>query len=154
MGNAAPSRRSYVNLADGRRLTYAEGGDPAGRPVIEFRGFPSSRNGDAIDVPALAPKGVCRITVDRPGVGFSDPQPGRVLLDWPDDVRVLADTLGLQSFAGAGHVRRWALRRGIRLCPGRADCPRRAVGQRDDGQPPVALSINPDTPFRFGNARW
>ena len=79
-----------------------------------------------MDVPALAPKGVRRITVDRPGVGFSDPQPGRVLLDWPDDVRVLADTLGLQSFAGAGHVRRWALRRGIRLCPGRADYPRRA----------------------------
>lgn len=97
-----PTVPRYVHLADGRRLSYTEWGDPAGRPVIEFRGLPSSRTGDAIDPSALTRAGVRRIAVDRPGVGFSDPQPGRALLDWPEDVRVLADTLGLRSFAVLG----------------------------------------------------
>lgn len=43
-----------------------------------------------------------RITVDRPGVGFSDHQRGRTLLDWPDDVSALADALGLNTFAVLG----------------------------------------------------
>ncbi|HEX2400665.1 MAG TPA: alpha/beta hydrolase, partial [Mycobacterium sp.] len=77
-------------------------GQPAGKPVLEFRGLPSSRSGDAIDLDVLGRAQVRRITVDRPGVGFSDPQPGRTLLDWPADVRELADALGLDAFAVVG----------------------------------------------------
>jgi pimeloyl-ACP methyl ester carboxylesterase len=91
-----------VLLSDGGRLAYTEWGDPAGRPVLEFRGLPSSRRGDALDLAALTRAGVRRITVDRPGVGFSDPQPGRTMLDWPNNVRAVADTLGLKSFAVLG----------------------------------------------------
>lgn len=94
--------RGYMHHVDGRRLSYTEWGDPAGRPVLEFRGLPSSRWGDAIDLAVLARAGVRRITVDRPGVGFSDPQLGRTLLDWPADVRALADTLGVGTFAVLG----------------------------------------------------
>ena len=43
-----------------------------------------------------------RITVDRAGVGFSDPQPGRALLDWPDGVWALANSLRLDRFAVLG----------------------------------------------------
>ena len=96
------ARRGYVRLADGRRLSYTEWGDRSGRPVLEFRGLPSSSLGDAIDDTQLVEARVRRITVDRPGVGFSDPQPGRALLDWPDDVRALADSLRLDSFAVLG----------------------------------------------------
>ena len=71
--------------------SYMERGDCTGRPVVEFRGLASSSLGDAIDHPKLAEAEVLRITVDRPGVDFSDPQPDRALLDWPDDVRALAD---------------------------------------------------------------
>lgn len=39
---------------------------------------------------------------ERPGCGRSDPQPGRTLLDWPRDVRALADALGVERFAVAG----------------------------------------------------
>ena len=70
--------------------------------MLEFRGLPSSRTGDGIDLAVLARAGVRRITVDRPGVGFSDPHPGRTLLDWPDDVCALADALGLDTFAVLG----------------------------------------------------
>jgi pimeloyl-ACP methyl ester carboxylesterase len=101
-GRGPHAVRGDVLLPDGRRLSYTEWGDPAGRPVLEFRGLPSSRGGDAIDLAALVRAGVRRITVDRPGVGFSDPQPGRTLLDWPDDIRALAETLGLETFAVLG----------------------------------------------------
>jgi pimeloyl-ACP methyl ester carboxylesterase len=92
----------HTRLADGRTLSYTEWGDPDGTPVLEFRGLPSSRMGDAVDLGVITAAGVRRITVDRPGVGFSDPQPGRTLLDWPNDVRALGDHLGLERFAVLG----------------------------------------------------
>jgi pimeloyl-ACP methyl ester carboxylesterase len=96
------STLGYIVLADGRRLSYTEWGQPAGKPVLEFRGLPSSRSGDAIDLDVLARARVRRITVDRPGLGLSDPQPGRSLLDWPADVRELANALELDAFAVLG----------------------------------------------------
>lgn len=96
------STQGYINLADGRRLSYTEWGHPAGKAVLEFRGLPSSRSGDAIDLNVLARARVRRITVDRPGLGFSDSQPSRTMLDWPTDVQGLADALGLDTFAVLG----------------------------------------------------
>jgi pimeloyl-ACP methyl ester carboxylesterase len=43
------------------------------------------------------------ISVDRPGLGGSQPQPGRQILDWAADVRTLADALGLQRFRVLGY---------------------------------------------------
>ena len=42
------------------------------------------------------------IAIDRPGVGRSDFQPARAILDWPIDVIELADALELERFAIAG----------------------------------------------------
>jgi pimeloyl-ACP methyl ester carboxylesterase len=39
------------------------------------------------------------IAPDRPGIGLSDYQPGRTILDWPADVCELADALEIQQFA-------------------------------------------------------
>jgi pimeloyl-ACP methyl ester carboxylesterase len=80
-----------VRLPDGRELCYAITGDPAGPPVFYFHGWPASRLEAALakDLP------VRLIAVDRPGFGGSSPQPGRRLLDWPSDVAVLADRLGI-----------------------------------------------------------
>ncbi len=94
---------SSIILKDGRRLAYAEYGDPRGKPVFLFHGIPGSR----IFRPPLddltARKRVRLITVDRPGYGGSDFQPGRRLRDWPADVSALADALGLARFAVCGH---------------------------------------------------
>jgi pimeloyl-ACP methyl ester carboxylesterase len=87
-----------IRLGDGRRLGFAEWGDPHGRPVLEFRGLPSSRLGDTIEPRFLLANRIRRITVDRPGMGRSDFQPGRRLLDWPNDIQELADALGLDRF--------------------------------------------------------
>lgn len=43
------------------------------------------------------------ITIDRPGIGRSAARPRRAMLDWPDDVAVVADHLGLGHFAVLGH---------------------------------------------------
>jgi pimeloyl-ACP methyl ester carboxylesterase len=42
------------------------------------------------------------IAVDRPGVGGSDPRPGRSIADWPADVEELAERLELDRFAVSG----------------------------------------------------
>jgi pimeloyl-ACP methyl ester carboxylesterase len=89
-------------LTDGRRLGYALWGDPAGQPVLLFPGSPSSRL-FCPDPAATAEAGVSLVTVDRPGYGRSDVQPGRTILDWPGDVEQLADDLKIHRFAVAAH---------------------------------------------------
>jgi pimeloyl-ACP methyl ester carboxylesterase len=48
------------------------------------------------------PSNVRIIAPDRPGVGLSTFQPQRQLTDWADDVRQLADSLGIERFLVAG----------------------------------------------------
>lgn len=91
-----------ITLPDGRTLGFAQYGDPNGKPLIFFHGTPSSRYLRHPDNDRTASLNVRLITVDRPGFGISDHQPGRTLLDWPDDVEVLADKLGLNHFSVAG----------------------------------------------------
>ena len=100
---SAPQVGQSIRLPDGRRLGYAEFGDPAGTPVVFFHGWGDSRLTRHPDDARTAALGVRLITVDRPGTGISDFQPGRTLLDWPADVAALADTLGLRRFAVFGH---------------------------------------------------
>ena len=82
-------------LRDGRRLGYAEHGDPVGTPVFFFHGSAGSRLEHPADVCAT---GIRIISTDRPGHGLSDFQPGRKLIDWPDDVAQLAAHLGIDKF--------------------------------------------------------
>jgi pimeloyl-ACP methyl ester carboxylesterase len=93
-----------VRLPDGRRLGYAEYGDPSGKPVLHFHGTPDSRlEGTLPDVAETAARlGVRLILPDRPGIGLSDFKPGRTILDWPADVLALADALQLERFAVVG----------------------------------------------------
>lgn len=92
------STLAYVQLQDGRRLAYAEYGDPLGIPVVYCHGFPGSRlEAKLFDVSAK--RGKLRvISADRNGLGESDQLAGRRLLDWPADVAALADTLGIDRF--------------------------------------------------------
>ncbi len=91
-----------IKLKEGRTLGYAEFGDPAGTPVFFFHGSPGSRlEGLPLDVPSQT-AGIRLICPDRPGMGLSDPQPGRTLLDWPGDVAQLATALHIDRFAVLG----------------------------------------------------
>jgi pimeloyl-ACP methyl ester carboxylesterase len=91
-----------IRLRDGRQLGYAGYGDPGGRPLFYFHGWPGSRvEGRLADEPARA-RGIRLIAVDRPGMGLSDFQSRRRLVDWPDDVSQLAAALALDRFAVLG----------------------------------------------------
>ena len=91
-------------LSTGRQLSYCVYGIPDGEPVFYFHGFPGSClelsmcDGDKI-AQAL---NIQLIAVNRPGYGDSDSQPKRALLDWPDDIAELADSLGINKFSVAG----------------------------------------------------
>lgn len=96
------ARDQRIRLRDGRSLGYAEYGDPAGKPVFFFHGVPGSRLAWHTDASLAASLGIRLIAPERPGYGLSDFQPGRTLLDWPDDVLELADALGFARFAVVG----------------------------------------------------
>lgn len=86
---------------DGRRLCWAEYGDPAGQPVFLFHGNPGSRLGwGAMPGSPFIP-GVRLIAPDRPGYGRSDFHP-HALEHWPRDIVALADHLGIDRFAVFG----------------------------------------------------
>jgi len=92
---------TQITLRDGRSLGYAEFGDPSGRPIFLFNGS-ASRLFYPFEGGVASAQGARVITIERPGIGLSDPKAGRTLLDWPDDVRELADRLGIAQFAVAG----------------------------------------------------
>ena len=88
-----------TRLRDGRAL--AGWGPADGRPVLHFHGVPDGRFGWG-GGSACGDRGVRLIAVDRPGVGGSDPKPGRTVADWPADVEDLAEQLELDRFAVSG----------------------------------------------------
>lgn len=92
-----------VRLPDGRRMGVVSHGDPDGRPVVLNHGTPASRLGfEFTDAPARA-RGFRVLCPDRPGIGRSDPRPGRTLAGWADDMVALADILGIDRFASLGY---------------------------------------------------
>ncbi len=90
-----------VELPDRRRLGFAEYGIRGGIAVFHFHGWPGGRFYDMAGR-ALAETNAWMLTLERPGVGISDPQPGRQLLDWPNDVAAFADRMGIERFAVVG----------------------------------------------------
>jgi pimeloyl-ACP methyl ester carboxylesterase len=86
-----------IILKDGRKLGFAERGNPNGKPILLFVGGSSRLVHPPVEVPDTR-----LITVDRPGLGLSDFQPNRRLLDLPDDILQLVDALGIQQLAVVG----------------------------------------------------
>src|SRR6201993_1539648 len=91
-----------VRLRDGRRLSYAQYGDPDGFPILNAHGGLACRLDVAAAAPAAERCGVRLISPDRPGVGRSDPQPGRTILDWTLDATELLDRLQVDRFGVLG----------------------------------------------------
>ena len=94
-----------VRLRDGRQLSYAQYGDPDGFPILNAHGGLACRLDVAGAAAAAQLCGVRLVSPDRPGVGHSDPQPRRTILDWTRDVTELLDRLDVDRFALMG----WSL---------------------------------------------
>ncbi len=96
-----PKLNQQFQLPDGRKLGYDEHGSPDGKPLFYFHGSPSSRLEANLYVSEdlLQSLNVRLIAVDRPGMGLSDFQPNRRLLDFPKDLLALADHLKIGRFS-------------------------------------------------------
>ncbi|MGW8488701.1 alpha/beta fold hydrolase [Streptomyces sp. NPDC055886] len=94
--------RDRVRAADGRHLMVERTGDPRGRPVFLLHGTPGSRLGPAPRGMVLYQRHTQLIAYDRPGYGGSDRHEGRRIKDVVEDVRAIADALGLERFAVVG----------------------------------------------------
>jgi pimeloyl-ACP methyl ester carboxylesterase len=88
-------------LPDGRKLGYDERGPADGKPLFYFHGSPSSRVESMLYVSdeLLQSLNVRLIVADRPGMGLSDFQPMRRILNFPNDVLALADHLSIERFS-------------------------------------------------------
>jgi pimeloyl-ACP methyl ester carboxylesterase len=100
LGPERPNQQ--ILLRDGRRLGFAEYGDPAGKPILYFHGWPSSRLEARAMRGVIAQMGLRIIAPDRPGYGLSDFKSERAIVDWTQDVAALADHLDLARFAVLG----------------------------------------------------
>lgn len=99
------SQNRSVLLPDGRRLAYAEYGDPDGQVVVWIHGLPGSRldwsigNGPAL----LTELGLRLIAPDRPGFGRSTPHNRRTHASFATDLDSLTDALGIETSTLLGY---------------------------------------------------
>ena len=97
---------STLLLRDGRQLGYAEwGAATSDTAVFDLHGGPGCRLSVSGDLATIAASSLRWITIDRPGLGLSWPQPGRTVADFPADLEQLADQLGIDRF----HVVGWSM---------------------------------------------
>lgn len=97
--DSVEARDQTMQLRDGRTIGYAEYGIPAGKILLYFGG--SRLEAEMLAQPARQ-AGIRLIGIDRPGMGLSQFQEGRRLLDWPADVVEIADHLQIDRFAVVG----------------------------------------------------
>lgn len=97
----APARLGQSSLPDGRLLGWAEWGSQEGIPVLLCPAAATSRwLGLGTDI--INALGVRLVSVDRPGLGVSDPDPDRTLDDWANDVRHLVALRELERLRVVG----------------------------------------------------
>ncbi len=98
-----PRVEGSVPLPDGRRLGFAEYGDPRGRLALWFHGLPGGRRQIPPDARVAArAHGLRLVCLERPGIGESTDHAYAAISDWPADVAVVADHLGHERFVVAG----------------------------------------------------
>ncbi len=97
------SNSKIMTLNDGRNLGFSDSGDPNGKPIIYFHGFPGSRlETQRFNQVALA-NNYRLITMDRPGMGLSSLDRNRTILSTVNDMITLADYLKIDRFSVMGH---------------------------------------------------
>ncbi|MDA2890701.1 alpha/beta hydrolase [Mycolicibacterium sp. BiH015] len=93
-----PKLEGNVLVGSDRRLGFAEFGDPQGRPIFWLHGTPGARRQIPLEARSFAEKNRIRlIGVDRPGIGSSTPHEYRKVIDFAQDLRTIADTLGIDK---------------------------------------------------------
>jgi pimeloyl-ACP methyl ester carboxylesterase len=93
-------REISVQHPNGRCVHALVMGEPrCGQVIVYHHGFPACRLEAMIARKFTQELGVCIVAIDRPGIGRSHWYENRTLEDWPDDVAIVMDSLGVDSFA-------------------------------------------------------
>jgi pimeloyl-ACP methyl ester carboxylesterase len=100
---ARPKLEGNIAVGDDRQIGFAEFGDPQGRAVFWLHGTPGARRQIPMEARVYAEKRQIRlIGVDRPGIGSSTPHQYDTVFAFADDLRTIADTLGIDKMEVIG----------------------------------------------------
>lgn len=91
-----------VASTDGRNLDVVLSGPEDGRPLIFHTGTPAAGVQHPEAVKAAEARGLRHISYSRPGYAGSDRHAGRTVADCVDDVRAVADHVGIDRFFTVG----------------------------------------------------
>jgi len=98
-----PRAEGQFHLADGRRLGYAEYGNPSGPVVLWFHStLGARRQFPMIGRRAAEKLGLRVILIERPGTGWSDSHRYGAVSDWVADISQLADALDVERLGIVG----------------------------------------------------
>jgi pimeloyl-ACP methyl ester carboxylesterase len=98
-----PKLEGNIAVGEDRQIGFAEFGDPQGRAVFWLHGTPGARRQIPTEARAFAArKNIRLIGIDRPGIGSSTPYQYENVLGFTDDLRTIADVLGINRFAVIG----------------------------------------------------
>jgi pimeloyl-ACP methyl ester carboxylesterase len=98
-----PKLEGNVAVGDDRQIGFAEFGAPQGRAIFWLHGTPGARRQIPIEARVFAEEADVRlIGIDRPGIGSSTPHQYENVLEFADDLRAIADTLGIDKLAVIG----------------------------------------------------
>ena len=100
---ARPKLEGNIAVGDDRQIGFAEFGDPQGRAIFWLHGTPGARRQIPMEARVYAEQRQIRlIGIDRPGIGSSTPYQYDTAFAFAEDLRTIADTLGLDKFEVIG----------------------------------------------------
>lgn len=100
---ARPKLEGNIAVGDDRQIGFAEFGDPQGRAVFWLHGTPGARRQIPMEARVYAEKRQIRlIGIDRPGIGSSTPHQYDTVFAFAEDLRTIADTLGIDKMEVIG----------------------------------------------------
>jgi len=98
-----PRVEGVIALRGGRRIGYAEFGDPRGRAVVWLHGTPGARRQIPEEARVFARTHRVRlVSLDRPGIGLSTPHVYPQIRRFASDLASVADALGIDDLAVIG----------------------------------------------------
>ena len=100
---ARPKLEGNIAVGDDRQIGFAEFGDPQGRAIFWLHGTPGARRQIPMEARVYAEQRQIRlIGIDRPGIGSSTPYQYDTAFAFAEDLRTIADTLGVDKFEVIG----------------------------------------------------
>ena len=100
---ARPKLEGNIAVGEDREISFAEFGAPQGRAVFWLHGTPGARRQIPTEARVYAEHHNIRlIGIDRPGIGSSTPHRYKNIAAFADDLRIIADTLGVDKMAVIG----------------------------------------------------